>query len=902
MRLKSAYFKSLAGVFRGSGKKEIYIDFTKCRHNIILITGRNGAGKSTIFNALNFLPDNHNMYIPGEPGEKIIEYFDNDIIYRFRILYPVTSSGSRGQTKAFFSKIINGEEIELNPNGNIGSYKDLIFTELNLDPSFVSLSQLSSDNRGLADKNPAERKKFVSNIIEYIEVYNNIYKSLTKKASILKSMINNIVAKIDTIGNEEQLKSSLESIKIRIKELNDRKEALQRQLSENEAKIKLTDPDGSIQSSYNSLYKELERVKEDIDMNNILLQNISSNEYTDSLDMSIENYNKVRDKIYRIELSIENEKSKLNDYLISREEDAKVIKLKNDRLNSLKSEFNYEELLNNIKLLKSNIDRYMRIFNEIGIENFSSITKDEYITGLNILNDIKDQLITIRSYHNMDDISEAIDCILDGRNILKETECIVNNKDKLMDILLDKKEELLMYESLLDKCSILKDRPSNCNIDVCGFIKDALEAKAKNPEDNINRLLKEIDDIQNNIKHHISELNRLNNIQQIIQSINLITRNISTNSSILNKLPIGGIFTDIKVFLDKFKYGDKFTEINELYKYIDFANIFEEYKNDIELLNKLEPELKLYNSKKEIIDELEKELLELNEKTSNIMKVIYSIHENIDKLNKDKDRYSSLLKDIESAIDIFKRNKELNSNKNDIEMRLSNIVNNMKIIEESIININHINSEILNINNELNPIMDEKDGIVYLLTQLKDYNEELAVYKNKYELVSLIRKYSSPTKGGIQNIFMSVYMNKTLAFANQLLSTLFSGELQLMPYVINDKEFRIPVQDLTSSLINDDISSCSSGQIAMISMILSFSLLHQSSTKYNILKLDEIDSVLDSSNRSNFLIVLNKIMSYLNVENCILISHSSEMDLSNVDIISLNPVGEIPEGNVIFTY
>ena len=37
MRLKSAYFKSLAGVFRGSGKKEIYIDFTKCRHNIILI-------------------------------------------------------------------------------------------------------------------------------------------------------------------------------------------------------------------------------------------------------------------------------------------------------------------------------------------------------------------------------------------------------------------------------------------------------------------------------------------------------------------------------------------------------------------------------------------------------------------------------------------------------------------------------------------------------------------------------------------------------------------------------------------------------------------------------------------------------------------------------------------------
>ena len=148
---------------------------------------------------------------------------------------------------------------------------------------------------------------------------------------------------------------------------------------------------------------------------------------------------------------------------------------------------------------------------------------------------------------------------------------------------------------------------------------------------------------------------------------------------------------------------------------------------------------------------------------------------------------------------------------------------------------------------------------------------------------------------------MQLYMDKTLTLSNELLGMMFGGKLELLPYVINENEFRIPVKNNITNLIVDDISHCSTSEKSMIAMIMSFVLGFHGSREYNIIRLDEIDGGLDQYNRSEFPIVLNKIMLMLEIEQCFIISHSSEADLSNVDIISLTPVSnEIPKGNVIF--
>ena len=184
MKLVSAKFKGLKGIYSKSGIKEIFIDFTKCKHNIVYIVGKNGSGKSTLINVLNPMPDIPSMYIDKEPGSKEIVYWDNGIYYTITMVYPVVArTGIRMGTKASFVRTMNGVSEELNPNGTLNSYKDVLYEVMNIDPTFVMLSHISTEDRGIVEKKPADRKKLVASLLDSIEAYNSMYKTLNKKSS-----------------------------------------------------------------------------------------------------------------------------------------------------------------------------------------------------------------------------------------------------------------------------------------------------------------------------------------------------------------------------------------------------------------------------------------------------------------------------------------------------------------------------------------------------------------------------------------------------------------------------------------------------------------------------------------------------------------------------------------------
>ena len=72
------------------------------------------------------------------------------------------------------------------------------------------------------------------------------------------------------------------------------------------------------------------------------------------------------------------------------------------------------------------------------------------------------------------------------------------------------------------------------------------------------------------------------------------------------------------------------------------------------------------------------------------------------------------------------------------------------------------------------------------------------------------------------------------------------------------------------------------------------------------IKLDEIDDPLDEVNRAAFAIMLDKIMDIMNTEQCIMISHSSELIMENTDLILLKTDGisSMPQNgtNVVWSY
>lgn len=907
MKLVSARFKGLIGINRASGLHEIKIDFTKCKHKIILIIGKNGSGKSTISDALHPFPDPPSNYLDHEEGLKEIEYIsDHGIFYRISIQYPLNKNGERATTKAYIQKMVDGIVDELNPNGNIGSFKDALYTEFKLDANYIALSQLSIENRGLVEKTPSERKKFVGNIIDAIEVYNNIHKALNKRSSIIKSMINTLVTKIDTIGNEENLLSSIKAIEDRISTLSSQKDICIKQLADMEAQIRILDPNNSIQESYTIIYSQYESVKRELETLDLFLTNLKNKPYhiyvkdKETCEKSLldlkSNTSSLESELYILQ-------SRISDLLLKREEDSEMVSLKVNRLKSLTSEYNYMDLITEIDRLKKNIETYLKTFEEMGVSEDTILTKDEFVTGLNTLKMLKEQVDIVRSYSYSDEILKTIECI---KNEIDIRFLIIQLRDEIEDLnrqLSDKQNQLKYIEGQLDQLQILDRRPADCVNDECDFIKNALLIKSKYSKEDIDRLQEEMQSISMAIRSKTDEMETYEKLSQISISIRNIIRYINSNKAILDKLPNGDIFGNIDLFLDKLVAGSTFNEINDLYSYVDRANVFELYKADKSRLEKLESEYKIYKSKNQIIEDIQRDIDTINEKLNAVTKDIeeyqFKISEYTTTISKNKETISVVESILDKYIDRDSKAKELH----ELEVRLQEISNSVKAIEDAIKSINDIKSRITDIDNELNPSTETRDKMRFSLDRLKEYKEELSKYQTNYDLIELIKKYSSPTKGGIQNLFIQVYMGQTLNIANSLLRMLFNGTLVLDDYVINDKEFRIPCKSLESPIVNDDISSCSTAQKCMISMILSFSLLQQASTDYNIIRLDEIDGVLDQANRAMFITVLQKIMDILNVENCIMISHSSEAILDDADIILLSPVDqEIPKGNVIFSY
>ena len=896
MRLLYAKFKGLKGIYNKSGIKEIEIDFSKCLHRIIYIIGQNGSGKSTLLNSLNPLPDVPSIYLDGEDGYKELLYIHGDIMYRIKILYPVYSNNNRAATKAFFTQIDDNGEVELNSNGTVGSFKDIVYSKFNLDPNFVSLTHLSVEDRGLVERKPADRKKFVVSLLESVEIYNDIYKTLVKRSSTFKSFINSITSKMDSIGDENKLLLDKNAADQRYAALMEQRSSLEQNIASSRATISLIDPDNKIRESYDITLKEYNEIKHNL---SILESTIPDIGIVD-LDQAVKEYADLNAEITSLSSRLESVDDSIKDIILRREEESKMIFMKNQRYKSMIENSNIEELKKSITEYRKKIYEYQLIFKKIGIKE-GILTKDEYITILNLLENIRTTIVNIKGYATNKSILYVCDCILDNVSVSIDLERVSDEYSRIDSDIQNKKEEISYYNGLLDRVKILDNRPKECTISECSFIKNALDAKDKKPEDNILRLTKSISDLVQDLNNKSEEVSFYQLAFRVYSDMNGIIRLINSNRSLLDKTPIGKRFSDITTFISRVKNNDPFNDIQEIYSYINYANIFELYELDNKTLSKLESSYEAAKSQEGLIDDLQKEIEDLSKKVNDITSQLEEKQKDKIDLQKQIVDHKQRLDKINNLISILRRIKELNSSKQNYESQLRLVSDNIEKISKEIDNINKYEGALKGVNSELIPNSQMRDNFTFSLTKLEEYKQELQEYQDKYNLIELLKKYSSPTKGGIQTIFMQLYMDKTLSLANQLLGMLFNGDIELLPYIINENEFRIPTRSNITNLVTDDVSNCSTSEKSMIAMILSFALAFHGSQTYNIVRLDEVDGGLDQANRAIFPLILDSIIQMLQIEQCFIISHSSESDMSDVDVISLTPVSnETIKGNVIF--
>lgn len=880
MRYKWIQLQGYIGFYNGMGLNEINIDFTKCKSNKIVIRGSNGSGKSTLMNAINVNPDSNDNFIPGMEARKNICLIDNGVEYIIRYVHPTTNNG-RGTTKGYISKSIDGNMVELNPNGNISSCKDIIYEEFNLDSNFISLSQLSSEDRGLVDRKPADRKKLINGIIDALEVYNGIYKNLSKKASVFKSTINSLSYKIDYIGDETTVKLNLSSIEERINNLEKEKSSNIEAIAG--VKLKIHEYNEVLRNNdYDTVIKELtdnKKLKDSLDKylsNQFQSLNIDVNK----LDAFIDYINK---QCISMESEIEILRKQIPTLFSKRDVEFKELQSKQERLKSLQSDYNYTDIKNAKLEYERIICEYENVFNEMKLMNIELIAKEEYNSAMDALRFLKESADALTASFDINTINDVFinrdDYSFDISNISK----MRNESDNLKKQLSDIEREMYIYKSKRDIAKELINRPSDCKIDTCPYIENALKANNDFPEENYNILVNNYNTLENDISELQNKISRTEVASEILIYINNIERELNSKMGFIKKLPVRVDFKES--FLIRVCNLDPFDDIVKLYKYIDCGNMIEEYNNAKRQLHEYEVEYKLYESKNQIIESIITDIESLTEKTNSLAKEIDNINASL--TTKENELHD--LKTTKSKLDIIKikisdeydpcvkKIDELEKIKETLDI-------NVKEIESLQNTLNNLNNNINSIESDIKILSADRDKLKHSLSMLLEYKEELEVYKTKYTKIEKIKYYSSPSTG-IQTLFMRLYMNNILTTANSLLSLLFNGEFILQPFIINENEFRIPCACL--GLMHDDISSMSTAQKCMISMILSFSLLHHSSSKYNIIKLDEIDGFLDTNNRGYFITLLDQLMCMLQCEQCFIVSHNNELSNSNCDVILL---------------
>ena len=893
MRLLRLRLENYIGIYNGMGLSSIEIDFSKCIHKVLIIKGDNGTGKSTIFKALTPLADSSIDYIPDKTAIKEIAY-ETDFQTILNIKYEsLVKDGIRRPTKCYLNRLNPDGSIEnLNPSNNITTAKEVIYDILGIDDNFITLSQLSANKKGLGGLKPSERKRYVNSIISSLAAFNSIHKLITTKSNVLKSIIDSYVTKLSQIGNIAIVEDAIKKDTVALQELDNKKNGLISEIATIKAELSRLDSSGSFLDDY-----------KDLSMRKIILEK-EIRDLPDIEEYSEEKLIQYEKDMAKYEANEEMLSSRAKELL---DEESKInnnITELTIKLDSLYNKEHMDDLNSKIDSTKKELESYKPYFHLF--KTYKDISEQDYETVKLVIEKFNSTVENIFQTYSETVRKESMNSLRTGKNevILDHTEILSGLEKQLEDLRTEKRN----VEFLNNRSKDYNKIPDDCNHKSdCPFIKDVVEAKNAlrsrqslySLSTKINSTLDAIESAKNLAEENIMKTQCLYEMKSILEYI-------QSMSKIIRKFPGTESLDSINTLYHNIEYGIR----------LNFESVdkYQEFKNISTIVSALEDDLHSYESAKEKLISANAEIRILQEKIDTNLKNLSAIRDSKLSIFAEIEKIRSSKLEIEMVLDSIRYAKINKAKFEEVSVELNEITNKIESMEKNTVlikdltdKLNRRASELSALQNTdlpaLNKAIEENK---YRMVLFEQYTRDSQEYAAKYNEVQMIKKYTSIH--GIQTVYMSVFMNSILNTTNTLLRLLFGGRFALQPFIINENEFNIPCAD-SEGRVREDISLMSDSQLSMISMLISFVLLRNSSNRYNIIKLDEVDDNLDSMNRIQFSILIEQIMNDLGFDQCLIISHNNELDLSNTDIIILKMESQEmidslynSGGNIVFSY
>ena len=893
MRLLRLRLENYIGIYNGMGLSSIEIDFSKCIHKVLIIKGDNGTGKSTIFKALTPLADSSIDYIPDKTAIKEIAY-ETDFQTILNIKYEsLVKDGIRRPTKCYLNRLNPDGSIEnLNPSNNITTAKEVIYDILGIDDNFITLSQLSANKKGLGGLKPSERKRYVNSIISSLAAFNSIHKLITTKSNVLKSIIDSYVTKLSQIGTIAIVEDAIKKDTGAVQELDNKKNGLISEIATIKAELSRLDSSGNFLDDYKNL-----------SMRKIILEK-EIRDLPDIEEYSEEKLIQYEKDMAKYEANEEMLSSRAKELL---DEESKInnnITELTIKLDSLYNKEHMDDLNSKIESTKKELESYKPYFHLF--KTYKDISEQDYETVKLVIEKFNSTVENIFQTYSETVRKESMNSLRTGKNevILDHSEILSGLEKQLEDLRTEKRD----VEFLNNRSKDYNKIPDDCNHKSdCPFIKDVVEAKnALRSRQSLYSLSTKINSTLDAIESakNLAEENMIKT--QCLYEMKSILEYIQSMSKIIRKFPGTESLDSINTLYHNIEHGIR----------LNFESVdkYQEFKNISTIVSALEEDLHSYETAKEKLISANAEIRILQEKIDTDLKNLSTIRDFKLSIFAEIEKIRSSKMEIEMVLDSIRYAKINKAKFEEVSVELDEITNKIESMEKNTVLIKDLTDKLNRRASELSALQNTDLPAIskaieenkYRMVLFEQYTRDSQEYAAKYNEVQMIKKYTSIH--GIQTVYMSVFMNSILNTTNTLLRLLFGGRFALQPFIINENEFNIPCAD-SEGRVREDISLMSDSQLSMISMLISFVLLRNSSNRYNIIKLDEVDDNLDSMNRIQFSILIEQIMNDLGFDQCLIISHNNELDLSNTDIVILKMESQEmidslynSGGNIVFSY
>lgn len=869
--MKITYLKleNFVNIKAGMKKTKIEIDLSQSKNNLILLCGPNGTGKTSLLSELHPFANSGNMDVRGEAnliiegkdGYKEIHILDKDDKYIIKHHY--LFSKKTKSVKSFIAK--NG--IELNPNGNVKSFKEAVNEHLGLDHELLKLMRLGSNVTSLINMKSTNRKNFATKLFSDIEVYNGFYKKVSEEYRNIRAVMKSTADKISkfNIQDEDEFDKQIELAQCEINNYNTDKDMIQKEINVLESKISdiKIDDEELVRESFKSLESEINSA-------NSLLTLVRD------MNMGKKEYELIREKekqeldlkLLECKNNIDKAISERDIYYNQRQDLEETLKraASIERINNLKTTINdYKVKTEQLKKELKSRTRYDKTVLLL-LKDHCQKTAD-YIRELNIYKD-KDIKKLMEVILTNDDISDYLES-----NISKHKSTYDNLNAEIISI--ENMNIEFNFEIGDNRCT--EDCPyKQFYLQTIGKKKNL--AKFIEERNKVNKEIlqaEELYNLYNNLLFIKKHIESYEHDYQIPVEYNYVLcfENYIIGKPIVNTSLLNLAIDDSEKFMMLEKYENDLIGFENEYEIIKSSglDIIEIENKLLDINDKINERDNIIQSATIIKQEIEKELIEHERQTEEILKAL-SVKESIDELNKQFDLIKERINQIEKLK--IERSEYLTTlNRDKLELT-------------------KIKEYISRLTTKIEQLKFNRDTYNNLVTDHK-------ALQLLFEDADVIRDSLNASKG-IPLIFLQVYLKNCPIMMNNLLDTIYNGELQIEGFLIDENEFRIPFNK--SGIKVPDISFASQGESSFISIVLSLSLIIQSMTKYDIICLDELDGPLDTKNREQFIRVLYEFIRQTGSEQIFLISHNNMFESENVDLITTGDIDieNFKFGNVLF--